>query len=684
MVNFSLSDRGQKAEGLLAENPYDLEAWGVLIREAQNFPVDQARDMYEKLVTQFPTAGKYWKLYIDQEMKYKNFDRVEKLFQRCLIKILNMDLWKTYLSYVKETKQTLTSFREKMIQAYEFAIEKIGLDYSSYPIWCEYINFLKAGEAQGSYAENQKISQIRKVYSRAVHTPIHNIESLWKEYSHFEMSVNKMLAEKLIHEKTREYQNARRAVKDIELVTHGFNRSIPAIPPTNTPFEVAQKELWRKYIAWEKSNPLKADDRSLVVRRVMFAFEQCLLCYSFHPDLWYEAASYLENTGRELIERGDMQGGQKLSEEAVALYEKATSTFLKNNLLLHFAYADFEESRKRFSKVKAIYAKLLSEDIDPTLVYCQNMKFSRRAEGISESRAVFKKAREDPRSKHHVFICASLIEHYCNKDPKVASNIFELGLKKYADNEDYLKAYIDYKIAQNDDNNTRVVFERLLSLVPTELRRFILGHYMEFEAQYGDLGSIFKIDKRMCVPRQDGVDERDTTMLIERYKYLDLLPCSLSELRSMGYTARVTKVKNLDNLTPAPIADTSIQVVKKELPKPDVNQMKPFKPTAAVNNRVIGNIASGGVFAPPPAVAELLQALPPPMSFRGPFVNLDKLINLISKCVLDESLKAVLASTLAENRGLKRSAGDSDDESSFQPPANDIYRARQQKRVHPV
>lgn len=39
----------------------------------------------------------------------------------------------------------------------------------------------------------------------------------------------------------------------------------------------------------------------------------------------------------------DMQSGQKLWEEAVALYERATSTFLKNNLLLHFSYADFEE-----------------------------------------------------------------------------------------------------------------------------------------------------------------------------------------------------------------------------------------------------------------------------------------------------------------------------------------------------
>ena len=37
---------------------------------------------------------------------------------------------------------------------------------------------------------------------------------------------------------------------------------------------------------------------------VMFVFEQCLLCFAYHPDVWYDAASYLENTGRDLIERG--------------------------------------------------------------------------------------------------------------------------------------------------------------------------------------------------------------------------------------------------------------------------------------------------------------------------------------------------------------------------------------------
>ena len=54
-------------------------------------------------------------------------------------------------------------FREKMAQAYDFALEKIGMDIQSYSIWNDYVNFLKAVEAVGSYAENQKISAVRKV-----------------------------------------------------------------------------------------------------------------------------------------------------------------------------------------------------------------------------------------------------------------------------------------------------------------------------------------------------------------------------------------------------------------------------------------------------------------------------------------------------------------------------------------
>lgn len=53
--------------------------------------------------------------------------------------------------------------REKLAQAYDFALEKIGMDLHSYSIWADYIAFLKSVEAVGSYAENQKITAVRKV-----------------------------------------------------------------------------------------------------------------------------------------------------------------------------------------------------------------------------------------------------------------------------------------------------------------------------------------------------------------------------------------------------------------------------------------------------------------------------------------------------------------------------------------
>lgn len=50
-----------------------------------------------------------------------------------------------------------------MAQAYDFAIDKIGLDLMSFTIWNDYVTFLKGVEAIGAYAENQKITAIRKV-----------------------------------------------------------------------------------------------------------------------------------------------------------------------------------------------------------------------------------------------------------------------------------------------------------------------------------------------------------------------------------------------------------------------------------------------------------------------------------------------------------------------------------------
>ncbi|XP_034234284.1 protein suppressor of forked [Thrips palmi] len=696
------TDKLNRAQQTIIDSPYDLEAWSLLIRESQIKWINDVRPLFEKLVTTFPSSGRYWKIYIEQEMKARNFEKVEKLFQRCLMKVLNIDLWKLYLTYVKETKASLASYKEKMAQAYDFALEKIGMDIQSYSIWSDYVNFLKGVEAVGSYAENQKISAVRKVYQRGVVNPMLNIEQLWKDYMAFEQAINPIIAEKMGMERSKDYMNARRVAKELEAVTRGLNRNIPSVPPMGTLEELRQVDLWKKYIAWEKSNPLRSEDTSLITRRVMFAFEQCLLCLGHHADVWYEAAQFLDQSSKILTEKGDVTAAKLFSDEASAVFERATGSLLKSNMLLYFAYADFEEGRMKYEKVHQIYEKFLEmEDADPTLAYIQYMKFARRAEGIKSARTVFKRAREDNRSHFQVYVAAALMEYYSSKDKNIAFRIFELGLKKFPDNPEYVLCYIDYLSHLNEDNNTRVLFERVLSSGSLEAEKSveIWNRFLEFESNIGDLASIVKVERRRAAVLESikEFEGKETAQLVDRYKFLDLFPCTPSELRSIGYNM-VTASKTYHSSS----ADADDEPAS--LPKPDLSQMVPFKPKF---KSIPGDHpVSGGVFPYPPAVAQLCSNLCPPDCFHGPFVGVDALMEQLLRIEIhcstpsadnghDVKLFDMAKSVhyingdgnggegfITVKRKKRLGADDSDDDDmGIPPPANDIYRQRQQKRV---
>lgn len=47
----------------------------------------------------------------------------------------------------------------------------------------------------------------------------------------------------------------------------GLDRNAPSVPPQNTPQEAQQVDMWKKYIQWEKSNPLRTEDQTLITKR---------------------------------------------------------------------------------------------------------------------------------------------------------------------------------------------------------------------------------------------------------------------------------------------------------------------------------------------------------------------------------------------------------------------------------
>lgn len=682
------------------QNQYDIDSWHSLLRLISSEKIDLYREnAYEKLIRVFPTSGKFWKVYIEHEIRARNFERVEKLFQRCLMKVLNIDLWKTYLAYVKDTKASLPTYKEKMAQAYDFALEKMGMDFASYTIWNDYILFLKGVDAVGSYAENQKISAIRKIYHRGVKIPMLNVEILWKDYIGFEQGINPMIAEKMISDNSRDYMNARRVAKEYEAITRGLDRSFLSLPPCGSIEEIKQVEIWQKYIAWERSNPMRMEDHILLNKRVMFAFEQCLLCLGHFPNIWYTAASHLQECGRILAEKGDVDNSKTMYDQVVALYEKAISNIHAKNLILYLAFADFEEEQMRNTSAHEIYKKFLSqEDVDPSLCYVHYMRFCRRSEGTSSARAVFKRARDDKRSSHHVYVAAALMEYFCTKDKKVASNIFELGFKKYKDKVGFVTHYLDFLIHLNDDNNTRVLFERVLSAetLPSTDARKVWTQFMEFESTVGDLSSIKKVEKRVLASQTDlNGEANEAAQLIERYKVLDLWPCGKNELVIFGLndSEEKTTVNNTtDGVQPAHFSNEKSKKTI-NLVAPDVSQLTPFKPTfkwIPGEHRL-----PGGVFPMPPLATEFCAKIPPPKCFEGPFVTLDNLLRTIATAKLEmvengnedqesrstkEPSREPSVSSSTNKRKMSNDFSDHEEESGDMP-TNDLYRKRQQRKI---
>nr|NP_001015241.3 suppressor of forked, isoform F [Drosophila melanogaster]P25991.2 RecName: Full=Protein suppressor of forked [Drosophila melanogaster]EAA46199.3 suppressor of forked, isoform F [Drosophila melanogaster] len=744
-------ERLVRAQQVVELRPYDIESWSVMIREAQTRPIHEVRSLYESLVNVFPTTARYWKLYIEMEMRSRYYERVEKLFQRCLVKILNIDLWKLYLTYVKETKSGLSTHKEKMAQAYDFALEKIGMDLHSFSIWQDYIYFLRGVEAVGNYAENQKITAVRRVYQKAVVTPIVGIEQLWKDYIAFEQNINPIISEKMSLERSKDYMNARRVAKELEYHTKGLNRNLPAVPPTLTKEEVKQVELWKRFITYEKSNPLRTEDTALVTRRVMFATEQCLLVLTHHPAVWHQASQFLDTSARVLTEKGvrtsvenispilcvpvvnqiewvmafawwwakDVQAAKIFADECANILERSINGVLNRNALLYFAYADFEEGRLKYEKVHTMYNKLLQlPDIDPTLVYVQYMKFARRAEGIKSARSIFKKAREDVRSRYHIFVAAALMEYYCSKDKEIAFRIFELGLKRFGGSPEYVMCYIDYLSHLNEDNNTRVLFERVLSsggLSPHKSVE-VWNRFLEFESNIGDLSSIVKVERRRSAVFENlkEYEGKETAQLVDRYKFLDLYPCTSTELKSIGYAENVgiilNKVGGGAQSQNTGEVETDSEATP-PLPRPDFSQMIPFKPRPCAHPGA--HPLAGGVFPQPPALAALCATLPPPNSFRGPFVSVELLFDIFMRLNLPDSApqpngdnelspkifdlaKSVhwivdtstytgvqhsVTAVPPRRRRLLPGGDDSDDElQTAVPPSHDIYRLRQLKR----
>ncbi|PRP86401.1 hypothetical protein PROFUN_05320 [Planoprotostelium fungivorum] len=592
-----LREKTSKAEVRIAADVWDTEAWTSLVLEAQKMDIEVARDVYVRFLKVFPTAGRYWKYYAEHEMASNNHANVTAIFTEQLIKIPSIDFWKSYVNYVQNTKSP-----EEATKAYEAALDRLGGDIASTPIWIDYLNFINEQPTKNQLDEGQKNSQLRRIYQRAIEVPMHKLEDIWKQYDAFENGLNKTLAKQPLTVCQPKFMNAKAIYREKKRYYEGIHRNMLPRPPSAIKGEDNQPSLWKGLVAYEKTNPQRLEPNA-VKNKIAFTYNQALLSLYHYPEIWYEYA--------------EEEAAQGRAEESAKVYERAIEA-IPDCLLLYFAYANSLETQKNIKGAKDIYERLLKRKPDP-LVYVEYMQFIIRTEDLKAFRLLFKRAR-------------ALIEWHRGKDEKVANNVFTLGMSKYSREAAYISEYLKFLLHLNEERNIRVLFEKAVSGLSREEALEIWNMYLTFEYSYGDLDSITKLEKRKAAAYPE-LYLNGILSVAHRHRYHDLWPCSFAELDSFGKPIS-TPEKLADDMKDDSDPFATGEKMENKYPKPDLTLMIPLK-TGDPASLPFEAPASNPYMAVnlPPDVNALLQNLPQ-TPWQGPMVDVEGMIAMLMETPL--------------------------------------------------
>lgn len=623
-----------KARESLVVDKYNVEASEILANEAQLLPIAEAAPIFEQLLSTFPTAAKFWKQYVEAQMAANNDDATKQIFSRCLLNCLQIFLWRCYIRFIRKVNEKKgAEGLEETRKAFDFMLNYVGTDIASGPVWMEYITFLKSLPAATTQEESQRMTSVRKAYQRAIVTPTHHVEQLWKDYENFENSVSRALAKGLLSEYQPKYNSARAVYRERKKYADEIDWNMIAVPPTGSYKEEQQYLAWKRFLAFEKGNPQRIDSATSI-RRVAFTYEQCLMYLYHYPDIWYDYATWYAKSGS--------------IDSAIKVFQRALKA-LPDSEVLRYAYAELEESRGAIQPAKKIYESLLANSVNTTaLAHIQFIRFLRRTEGIEAARKYFLDARKSPSCTYHVYVAYATMGFCLDKDPKVAHNVFEAGLKKFMHEPGYILEYADFLCRLNDDRNVRALFERALSLLPPEESVEVWKRFTLFEQTYGDLASMLKVEQRRKEALSRTGEEGSSTLegslhdVVSRYSFMDLWPCSSKDLDHLARQEWLAKNinKKVEKST-LPYGATSIGMEKgslglttnsmttvpsSKIVYPDISRMVIYDPRQKQGSGVFPNTTAPGL----PAVSSSITTVTNfPVIGSGTTKGLDEILKLL-------------------------------------------------------
>lgn len=218
-----------RMEERLASEPLDADAWAVLLSEAIQQEPDDFRPLFERCVEHFPSAACVWRQWIEAETRNRCLEKVEGLFERCLLKCPHVELWRLYVHYLRVEKRCQP---KEMQQAYELLLQAVGADVGAGPLWNEYVGLLSDAVEPGMMAHSNAVTSAREGYQRAIIQPAANLEAMWKEYEIWEgVQSGTQQAKIILGEIADQALVARRVARERKALSEGLSlNNMPRVP----------------------------------------------------------------------------------------------------------------------------------------------------------------------------------------------------------------------------------------------------------------------------------------------------------------------------------------------------------------------------------------------------------------------------------------------------------------------
>ncbi|KAG0133404.1 hypothetical protein HOY82DRAFT_641051 [Tuber indicum] len=530
----------------------DIDAWlGAIEEQRKHTKLDDVRTVYEGFFVVSPAAADQWISYLQH---------VERIFQMSLFNVPNVVLRSMYLDYIRRqynlTRDTGGKASAVVNQCYELLLNNVGFDREAGGIWTEYIEF---GQNQQKVDTLRKVYQWA-VTMPVQGVELLWKEYILLEQGLNKLTARKHLQEYSPMFITTRYclNEQSKITKGLRLDT--LSRLAPSPGYAGFQDYTNKVELRIRWIQWEKGEPLVAKEDPAGLRtRIIHVFNEALMALRFWPEMWFDAAEWcfangIDNQGGEFLNQGTVanpgscilyfkyaerleattiiEGGEEalirkgelvrkphdqLRNRLYELVRKIELNEKEDPALIADAFELTNPLYERANRMTASWAakdakvatlrnstkaqlQVMTETI--STVWINLIRAIGRVQGhgkviepLGGSRQIFAGARKSGNINRDVYLASSLIEYHCNKYP-AALKIFGRGMRIFPEDENFVLEYLRFLVAINDITKTRAVFEAFLARVTAEKARQVYAFFFEYEAHYGELCKVYKLEKR--------------------------------------------------------------------------------------------------------------------------------------------------------------------------------------------